>query len=114
MSAGYGIEAVEEKEAFSLRNVFGSRQELFVLRVCGQSMIGAGIYDGDYIICRSAQTAENGQIVVVLLDGQNATLKRFYKDRTAARLMPANDAFEPIFSDCCQIQAVAVGIIRRF
>ncbi|HOK95961.1 MAG TPA: transcriptional repressor LexA [Anaerohalosphaeraceae bacterium] len=114
VSAGYGIDAIEEKEPFSLDDVFGSRQQLFVLRVCGQSMIGAGIHDGDYIICRSAQTAENGQIVVAMLDGQNATLKRFYKDRKTARLLPANDAFEPIYSDSCQIQAVAVGIIRRF
>jgi len=51
--------------------------------------------------------------VVALLDGQNATLKRFYRDRKAARLMPANDAFEPIYSNTCTIGAVAVGVIRR-
>jgi repressor LexA len=113
VSAGYGIDAIEEKQAFSLGEVFGSRQALFVLQVRGQSMTGAGINDGDYIICRSAQTAENGQIVVAMLDEQNATLKRFFRDRKAARLMPANDAFEPIYSDTCLIQAVAVGVIRR-
>ena len=113
VSAGYGIEAVEYNEPFSLRNVFGHRQDLFVLKVCGQSMTGAGIHDGDYIVCQSAQTAENGQIVVALLDEQNATLKRFFRDRKAVRLMPANDAFEPIYSDTCRIQAVAVGVIRR-
>lgn len=113
VSAGYGIEAIECSEPFSLREVFGHHQDLFVLQVCGQSMTGAGIYDGDYIVCQSAQTAENGQIVVALLDEQNATLKRFFRDRKAARLMPANDAFEPIISDTCRIQAVAVGVIRR-
>ncbi|MCI0498116.1 MAG: transcriptional repressor LexA [Planctomycetales bacterium] len=113
VSAGYGIDAIEHTEPFSLQEVFGHRQELFVLQVCGQSMTGAGIHDGDYVVCRSAQTAENGQLVVALLDEETATLKRFFRDRKAARLMPANDAFEPIYSDTCRIQAVAVGVIRR-
>lgn len=111
--AGYGIEAIEERRPFSLGEVFGNRDDLFALQICGQSMIDAGIHDSDYVICRSARTADNGQIVIALLEDDNATVKRFYKDRNAARLMPANDAFEPIFSDTCQIQAVVIGVVRH-
>jgi repressor LexA len=115
VSAGYGIDAIEEQTPFSLSGVFGNRDEMFVLQVKGQSMVNAGIHDGDFVMCRSAQTAENGQLVVALLeDGQNATLKRFYKDTQAVRLQPENDAFEPILSRNCKIQAVVVGLIRKF
>ena len=77
-------------------------------------MIDAGIHDGDFVICRGAQTAENGQIVIALLDDEQATMKRFFRDKKAARLMPANDAFEPIYSTTCRIQAVVVGAVKRF
>jgi repressor LexA len=111
--AGYGIDAIEEQTPFSLPEVFGHRSELFVLEVCGQSMIEAGISSGDYVVCRQAQTADNGQIVIALLDEEQATLKRFYRDRQAARLMPENDAFEPIYSTHCRIQAIVVGVVKR-
>jgi repressor LexA len=115
ISAGYGIDAIEEKQPFSLGEVFGNRRDIFALRVCGKSMIGAGIRDGDYIMCKPAQTADNGQLVVALLDdGQSATLKRFFKDSAAIRLQPENDDFQPILSQNCQIQAVVVGVVRRF
>jgi repressor LexA len=115
VSAGYGIDAIEEKQPFSLGDVFGNRGDTFALRVCGKSMTGAGINDGDYVMCRQAATAENGQLVVALLDdGENATLKRFFKDQHAIRLQPENDAFEPILSQHCRIQAVVVGLVRNF
>ncbi len=113
--AGYGIEAIEENQPFSLSDVFGSRGDLFALRVCGHSMTGAGIHDGDYVMCRTAATADNGQLVIALLDdGENATLKRFFKDDQAVRLQPENDAFAPILSQHCQIQAIVVGLVRNF
>lgn len=112
--AGYGIEAIEEPQAFSMGEVFGEGIGLFVLRVVGSSMKDAGIFDGDYIVCRPSAVAENGQIVVALLDGQTATLKRFYQDRRAIRLQPANDAFEPILATDCAIRAVVTGVIRKF
>lgn len=111
--AGYGIEAVEDPQPFSVDSLFGRQEGVFVLKVSGSSMKDAGIFDGDYIICRPANTAENGQIVVALLDGQNATLKRFYKDPRGVRLQPANDAFEPIIASDCSIRAVVAGVIRR-
>lgn len=113
--AGYGIEAVEEQTPFSLGEVFGARDELFILQVTGRSMINAGIEDGDYVMCRSTRIADNGQLVVALIDdNQNATLKRFYRDAKAVRLQPENDAFEPIVSTDCSVQAVVIGLIRKF
>ncbi len=114
ISAGYGIEAIEEKTPFSLPETFGGGDDIFVLHVNGKSMINAGIDDGDYVICRSAQTAENGQIVIAMLDDEQATMKRFYLDKKTARLMPENDAFEPIYSTTCKIQAVVIGAVKRF
>lgn len=111
--AGFGIEAIEEPQPFSIASVLGCGQGEFILQVTGSSMIEAGIYDGDYIVCRPSALAENGQIVVALLDGQTVTLKRFYKDRNAVRLQPANDAFEPVISTDCAIRAVVTGVIRR-
>lgn len=113
VSAGYGIDAIEEQTPFSLPDMFGQSSELFMLRICGQSMAGIGIHDGDYVICRHAQTAENGQIVIALLDDEQATIKRFFKDPKAARLMPENEMFEPIFSTNCRIQAVVIGVVKR-
>ncbi|MCE5185979.1 MAG: transcriptional repressor LexA [Planctomycetaceae bacterium] len=115
VSAGYGIDAIEERTPFSITDHFGPSDELFALQVCGQSMVDAGIHDGDVVICRHAQTAQNGQLVIALLaDGQNATLKRFYLDSSAVRLQPANDAFKPILSRDCRIQAIVVGLVRKF
>lgn len=114
VSAGYGIEAIEEQTPFSLRGVFGDRDDVFVLQACGHSMIDAGIDDGDFVICRSAQTADNGQVVIAMLDDEQATMKRFFRDKKSARLMPANDAFEPIYSTTCRIQAVVIGTVKQF
>ncbi len=113
--AGYGIDAIEESEAFSLGQVFGNRGDVFALQVSGNSMTGAGINDGDYVMCRQAATADNGQLVIALLeDGENATVKRFFKNERAIRLQPENDAFDPIFSKDCRVQAIVVGVVRQF
>lgn len=114
VSAGYGIDAIQEHQPFSLGEVFGNRGDLFVLQVRGRSMTGAGINNGDYVMCRYAKTAENGQLVVAVIEEDQATLKRFYKDAKAVRLQPENDDFEPILSTDCHIQAVVVGLVRHF
>jgi len=113
ISAGYGIDAVEDKRAFGLTELFGRDEDLFALQVQGESMKGAGINDGDYLICRWAQTADDGQIVVALVEEDRATVKRFFREKKRARLMPSNDAFEPIYSQNCRIQGVVVGLVRR-
>ena len=77
-------------------------------------MIDENIYDGDYVICRKASIAQNGQLVVAIVDDENATLKKFYKEKTKVRLQPANDNYQPIYSDNCRIEAVVLGLVRKF
>jgi repressor LexA len=113
VSAGYGIETEQDNQSLGLSELFGSLGNLFALRVRGDSMVNAGIVEGDYIICRHSRTAENGQIVIAFLERQKATVKRFFRDKRSVRLAPANDTFEPIFSTDCQIQAIVIGLIRR-
>ncbi|MDD6716163.1 MAG: transcriptional repressor LexA [Firmicutes bacterium] len=86
--------------------------ESFVLKVHGTSMINAGIMDGDYIFVNSCRTAENGQIVVALID-DSATVKRFYKEKGHIRLQPENDGMEPIIVDDCVILGRVFGVFRN-
>ena len=114
VAAGLPGEAVENRDNLSLQSCFGSGDEVFALRVSGDSMIEEDIRPGDYVICRRADRARNGQIVVALIDEGEATLKRFYKETDRARLQPANSRYEPIYSDNCRIEAVVVGLLRKF
>ncbi len=114
VAAGLPIEAVENKETLSLESCFGTGDDLFALQVRGDSMIEENIRPGDYVICRRAQTAQNGQLVVALVNDGQATLKRFYREQDRARLQPANPNYEPIYSDNCRINAVVVGLLRKF
>jgi repressor LexA len=114
VAAGLPVEAVENRDNLSLRSCFGTGGEVFALRVSGDSMIEEDIRPGDYVICRRAQTAQNGQIVVALIHEGEATLKRFYREAQRARLQPANARYEPIYSDDCRIEAVVVGLLRKF
>ena len=83
----------------------------FVLRVRGDSMINAGILDGDYIVVREQSTAHNGQIVVAMIDDA-ATVKTFYKEKNCVRLQPENDSMDPIFSDNPTILGLVTGLFR--
>lgn len=85
----------------------------YMLKVKGESMINAGIFDGDYIIVSKCQTAENGQIVVALIDDE-ATVKTFYKEKDHIRLQPENDSMEPIILKDVKIIGKLVGLIRKF
>jgi len=86
--------------------------EAFILRVRGDSMIEAGIFDGDYVIVRKQQTAQNGDIVVARIEDE-ATVKRFYKEADYVRLQPANAMMEPILTRDVHIEGKVVGVIRR-
>jgi repressor LexA len=77
-------------------------------------MVNEDIRDGDYVICRRSNAADDGQLVVAIVDEENATLKRFYREKNQARLQPANDNYQPIYSDNCRIEAVVIGLVRRF
>ncbi len=85
--------------------------QTFMLRVKGESMIGAGIFDGDQIIVKQQETARNGEIVVALVE-DSATVKRFYKEKGYYRLQPENDALEPIIVKEVQILGVVIGLVR--
>ena len=114
VAAGKPVNAFENKDALSLSDYFGTSDDVFALEVSGNSMIEEGICDGDYIICRKAQTARNGQIVVALTENENTTLKKFYREKSRVRLQPANKEYQPIYTDDCRIQAVAVGLLKKF
>ncbi len=113
VAAGLPIEAIENKERLSLESCFGSPEEIFALEVQGDSMTGDGISDSDYVICRKSSVADDGQLVVAIVDGENATVKRFYKEKNQARLQPSNDEYQPIYSENCRIEAVVIGLIRK-
>jgi repressor LexA len=76
-------------------------------------MIDADIRNGDYVVCRRRCAAQDGQLVVAIVDNENATLKRFYKEDSRVRLEPANDNYDPIYSNDCRIEAVVVGLVRK-
>lgn len=90
------------------------KKPAFVLQVKGESMIDDGILDGDFVIIEGQEEANNGDIVVALLENGLATLKRYYKEATRIRLEPANATMSPIFATRVKIQGKVVGIVRRF
>lgn len=115
VAAGIPITATENVEdtlSFS-QNLFGDQDELFILKVQGESMINAGIFDGDKIVVHKQENAENGEIVVVMIDGE-ATVKRFYKEKNQIRLQPENDFMSPIIVKDVQILGTVVGLIRNY
>jgi repressor LexA len=113
VSAGPPIEAVENRDNFSINSFFGTGEDVFALEVRGDSMIGENIQEGDYIICRRAAIATDGQLVVAIMDNENTTLKRFYREHQTARLQPANDDYEPIYSNNCRIEGIVIGLVRK-
>ena len=112
--AGSPIEAIEDKESLSISSHFGSGDDIFALEVTGDSIVDDDSRSGDYVIGRSAAVADNGQLVIAIVDGENATLKRFYREKGQVRLQPANDDYDPIYSDNCHIKAVVIGLVRKF
>ena len=94
--------------------MLSSKKRAFVLQVKGSSMVDEGILDGDYVVIEEQETANNGDIVVAVLENGFATLKRFFKEATRVRLEPANSQMAPIFAKNVRIQGRVVGVIRRF
>jgi repressor LexA len=113
VAAGAPVLAEENIEDYlQVPAVIGGETGDFVLRIKGDSMVDAGILEGDYVVVRPAETAEDGEIVVALL-GEEATVKRFYRERDHVRLQPENVAMEPIRSDEVSIVGKVVGVFRR-
>ncbi|HEX8088816.1 MAG TPA: transcriptional repressor LexA [Blastocatellia bacterium] len=117
VAAGHPIEAILSQEVVAIPPDLLGRGRTFALRVRGDSMIEEHIRDGDFVIVESRQTAENGQTVVALIDGNDATVKRFYREGGQIRLEPANPAYKPIIvkpSERVSIQGVVIGVIRKY
>jgi len=116
IAAGKPIEAVEDKSESILvsPNMVSSNKRTFVLKVVGNSMIEEGIYNGDHVVCEQRDSADEGEIVVALIEGEFATLKKFYRENGRIKLVPANSTMEPIYVDNCIIQGVVKGLIRKY
>ncbi len=114
VAAGIPIEAIENRETISLQNLFKNNSDIFALEVRGDSMTGEGISSGDFVICRKSSIADNGQLVIAIVDENNATLKRFYKEKNTIRLQPANENYFPFYSQNCRIEAIVIGLIKRY
>jgi repressor LexA len=113
IAAGLPITTFEQSERIDLEEMFGKTGD-FALKVKGQSMIEDHIEEGDYVIVHKQPTARDGQIVVALVDGQETTLKRFYRERGRYRLEPANSTMQPIYCDNLEILGIVVGVVRKF
>ena len=115
IAAGQPIEAVSNPETISLADFVRSK-EVFVLEVRGDSMQDEAILNGDYVLVERSKTAYNGEIVVALVDGTDATLKRFYREGDTIRLQPSNATMKPIIvaAATVQIQGKVIGVLRKY
>lgn len=114
VAAGSPIEALEQPETMALPEDLLGRGETFVLRVKGDSMIEDHILDGDFIVVEKREHAQNGEIVVALIENE-ATVKRFYREAGQVRLQPANAAMRPIYvaEEKLRIQGIVIGVLRK-
>ena len=118
VAAGVPIEAITDNETVAVpEDMLRRTGNHYVLRVRGDSMIEEQIRDGDYVVVNSRNTAENGDMVVALVHGESATVKRFYRERDGRiRLQPANETMKPMYfpSHSVMVQGIVVGVIRRY
>lgn len=115
VTAGIPILAIEDIEGYiPVSENLRRGRELFALRVVGESMIEAGILDNDIVVVHKTPTAENGQIVVAMVNDDEATVKRFYKENGHIRLQPENPAFEPIIVDECSVLGQVISVVRYY
>ncbi|ANK37402.1 transcriptional repressor LexA [Staphylococcus equorum] len=116
VTAGIPITAVENvEEYFPLPEHFTSthNSDIFILNVVGDSMVEAGILDGDKVIVRSQTIAENGDIIVAMTEDNEATVKRFYKEKSRYRLQPENSTMDPIYLEHVTVLGKVVGLFRE-
>lgn len=114
VTAGQPITAIENvEEYFPLPESFGTDEDnLFMLEIVGESMIEAGILNGDYVVVKQKNTADNGEIVVAMTEENEATVKRFFKEKNYFRLQPENASMDPIIVDNVSILGKVVGVYR--
>lgn len=115
IAAGRPIEAIEDRQEVTLTDLVPTGEQIYLLRVRGKSMIEDHIDDGDLVVVEKRSTARDGEIVVAILEDEEATLKRVYREPNGLfRLQPANSSMAPIFVQDLQIRGVVRGVIRRF
>ena len=117
IAAGRPLDAIEDSEDLDIAAVLRLDRASYALRVRGDSMVEDGIHDGDYVLVdESRKDPEDGETVVAILEGSEATLKRFYRDGNRFKLMPANSQLHPISveRDKLEIRGVVVGQLRRY
>jgi len=115
IAAGEPIEAIEYPETIKVpKSQLSKSGEHFALRVNGDSMIKEGIFDGDIVVIRKQPDAENGETVVALINNNEVTLKKIYKEKNGFRLQPANPNLKPIFTKELVIQGKVITVIRKF
>jgi repressor LexA len=116
IAAGQPIEAILDHETLTVPSQMVRGRRTFALQVKGTSMIEENVQDGDYIVVEQADTANQGDMVVALIDNDRATLKRFYRERDHIRLQPANPEIEPIIvtDQAFKIQGIVIGLLRKY
>ena len=114
IAAGAPIEVVEHKEEMEVPTSLVGRKPCYILQVKGNSMIEDHILNGDFIVVEKCKTADDGEVVVALINKEAATLKRFYKEKDRARLEPANSSMKPIYVKDLAIQGKVKGLFRKF
>ena len=115
VAAGVPITAEENvEEVFNVpSSLLGTQDDTFMLRVQGESMIKAGIYDGDLIFVKEQNTARNGEIVVALVENEEATVKRIFFEKDRVKLQPENDAMEPFYETNVIVLGKVIGVYRQ-
>jgi repressor LexA len=116
IAAGAPLEVLEYPESFNLGDLVPKDQDVYALRVTGDSMIEDGIHDGDLVIVEPRKTAKPGATIVAILPGdvtEETTLKRYYPMKNGVRLEPANSSLAPIFAPSIEIRGVVIGVIRQ-
>jgi repressor LexA len=116
IAAGRPIEAVENPETLSLADFTAGSKDVYVLRVVGESMQDEHIVEGDYVIVESTKTARDGEIIVALVEGSDATLKRIYREGDKIRLQPSNSKMQPIIVPArnVDVQGRVIGVLRKY
>ena len=117
VAAGSPIEAVQSTETIWVPEDMVGRGQTYVLQVKGESMIEEQIRDGDYVIVEDRATARDGEMVIALLDGENVTLKKMYREAGGRiRLQPANSQMDPLYVDAdrMRVQGVVIGVLRKY
>lgn len=114
IAAGHPIEAIENQESITVPMELLPNLNCYVLQVRGDSMMEDGILNGDYVIVERSFYPKNGEVVVALLNNENATLKKYYREKSRIRLQPANAAMRPIYTRNPVIQGIVRAVLRKY